>query len=169
MRNAATTLLRSVLPVLMLAFVCLSGPALSQQRDEDEGEWVGLAEMLESCIGNARNDAGKRLACVGSFARTCIQRAENQTTMGTERCYMLEHRAWDALLNRYFRERPQGEKGTALVAVQRAWISYRDLKCGYFRIHHDGGSIARILAGNCMMDETGRRAIEVRAFRNQAR
>ncbi len=44
------------------------------------------------------------------------------------------------------------------------WITYRDRKCAYFQIHYSGGSMARWLGAQCMMDTTARRAIELRFF-----
>ena len=58
--------------------------------------------------------------------------------------------------------RIRGAGGDELRQVQRAWITYRDRKCAFFRVHYAGGSMARWLAAQCMMDTTARRAIELR-------
>jgi uncharacterized protein YecT (DUF1311 family) len=144
---------------MLIALIC---PALAQQRDEEEAGWVGFVEGIETCLADKRPLLTHGYACIGRFSAACLRHAENQTTMGMERCYHDEYRAWDVLLNRYFRHGPQGSARYALQQVQRAWIAYRDRKCGFFRVHYAGGSIARWLAAQCMMDTTARRAIELR-------
>ncbi|MGL4239959.1 MAG: lysozyme inhibitor LprI family protein, partial [Beijerinckiaceae bacterium] len=136
----------------------------AQQRDEEEGGWVGMVDGLEACLADKRPLLTRGQECIGRFSSACLKHAENQTTAGVERCHLDEQRAWDALLNRYYRDRPQRHAGDAMQQVQRAWIIYRDRKCGYFRIHYAGGSMARWLEAQCMADATARRAIELRFF-----
>jgi uncharacterized protein YecT (DUF1311 family) len=157
----------SILAVAVL--FALASPASAQQRDEEEGGWVGVSELLEACLDSKRPLLTQGQACIGAHSSKCLRHAENQTTIGMERCYLDEYRAWDALLNRYFRERPKGERGEALQQVQRVWLTYRDRKCAYFRIHYAGGSMARWLGAQCMADATARRAIELRFFREDSR
>lgn len=152
----------------VVPFLSAARPATAQLRDEQEPPWAGLVDGIEGCIVQAGRDPSRELACIGVHARHCAARPENQTTLGQEQCRMQEHRAWDSLLNRYYRERPPGEKGRALMSVQRGWIAYRDLRCGYYSIYHDSGSIARLRAADCLLDETARRALELRGFRSQA-
>lgn len=153
---------QSVLAMLIAAV--LSFPAHAQQRDEEEGGWVGFVEGIESCLAGKSPLLTHGYHCVGQFSAACLKHAENQTTAGMERCYHDEYRAWDALLNRYYNELPKGAKGAELQQVQRAWITYRDRKCAYFQTHYAGGSMARWLGAQCMMDTTARRAIELRFF-----
>lgn len=155
--------------VLLCAAIASATPAEARGRDEDEAPWVGIVERIESCLADKRPILLRGQACIGVHWTPCLQRAESQTTIGMERCYLDEHRAWDALLNRYWRERPTGERGEALQQVQRAWLAYRDRKCGYFHVHHRDGSIARWLGARCAADTTARRAIELRYFRDEAR
>ncbi len=152
---------------LVLAVVLALGPvhpATAQQRDEEEAGWVGFVEGIESCLADKRPLLANGYACIGRFSAACLAHAENQTTVGMERCYLDEYRAWDVLLNRHYRDRPRGQGADAMQQVQRAWITYRDRKCAYFQIHYSGGSMARWLGAQCMMDTTARRAIELRFF-----
>ncbi|MCA0405249.1 MAG: lysozyme inhibitor LprI family protein [Proteobacteria bacterium] len=146
---------------ILLAIV---GPALAQQRDEEEGGWVGFVEGMETCLADKKPLLTHGYACIGQFSAACLKHAENQTTASMERCYLDEYRAWDALLNRHYKDRPKGAAGQELQQVQRAWLAYRERKCAYFQIHYSGGSIARWLGAQCMMDTTARRAIELRFF-----
>ena len=52
----------------------------------------------------------------------------------------------------------------ALKDAQRAWISFRDAKCGYWQKRYEGGTIASVVTGDCMRVETGRRALEMRVI-----
>lgn len=154
---------RQAIPVMLLLTVVCSA-ALAQQRDEEEGGWVGFVEGIETCLADKRPLLTHGYACIGRFSAACLAHSGNRTTAGMERCYLDEYRAWDVLLNRHFRERPRGAGSVELQQVQRAWITYRDRKCAFFQVHYAGGSMARWLAAQCMMDTTARRAIELRFF-----
>lgn len=158
-----------IVPLLLVAALFAAAPTQARTGDEQEAPWVGIVERLESCLAEARPLLVAGPACIGVHSTACLRHAENQTTAGMERCYLDEYRAWDVMLNAYFRDRPQGERGEALQQVQRAWITYRDRKCAYFRVHYAGGSMARWLGAQCMADTTARRAIELRFFRAERR
>jgi uncharacterized protein YecT (DUF1311 family) len=51
----------------------------------------------------------------------------------------------------------------ALKAAQRAWVTYRDAACA-FELDSDGGSIARIVANNCVLRMTYERADALEAI-----
>jgi len=148
----------------MLMLMAITCPAAAQQRDEDEGGWVGFVEGMETCLADKKPLLTHGYACIGQFSAACLKHAENQTTAGMERCYLDEYRAWDVLLNRHYKDRPKGTGSQELQQVQRAWLAYRDRKCAYFQVHYAGGSMARWLGAQCMMDTTARRAIELRFF-----
>ena len=148
----------------MLMLAAIACPALAQQRDEEEGGWVGFVGGMETCLAAKKPLLKHGYTCIGQFSGACLRHAENQTTTGMERCYLDEYKAWDVLLNRHYKDIPKGEGNNELQQVQRAWIAYRDRKCAYFRVHYADGSMARWLGAQCMMDTTARRAIELRFF-----
>ena len=147
--------------LMMMATPCST---LAQQRDEEEGGWVGFVEGMETCLADKKPLLAHGYACIGQFSAACLKHAENQTTARMERCYLDEYRAWDVLLNSHYKDRRRGAGGQELQQVQRAWLAYREKKCAYFQIHYAGGSMARWLGAQCMMDTTARRAIELRFF-----
>lgn len=152
---------------IFLAVLVMLGavaPSVAQQRDEDEAGWVGFVEGIETCLADKKPLLTLGYQCIGHFSAACLKHGENQTTIGMERCYLDEFRAWDVLLNRYYKDRPKGARSDELQQVQRTWITYRDRKCAYFQTHFSGGSMARWLGAQCMMDTTARRAIELRFF-----
>lgn len=152
------------LHAILAIFLVSTCPALAQQRDEEEGGWVGFVEGMETCLADKKPLLTHGYACIGQFSAACLKHAENQTTIGMERCYLDEYQAWDVLLNRHYKDRPKGAARHELQQVQRAWLAYREKKCAYFQVHYAGGSMARWLGAQCMMDTTARRAIELRFF-----
>lgn len=150
--------------LIILMLMALPCSTLAQQRDEDEGGWVGFVEGIETCLADKKPLLTLGYTCIGQFSAACLRHAENQTTAGMERCYLDEFRAWDALLNRHYKDRPKGAANNELQQVQRAWLVYREKKCAYFQLHYAGGSMARWLGAQCMMDTTARRTIELRFF-----
>jgi uncharacterized protein YecT (DUF1311 family) len=151
--------------LVLLAVLGLVPGAAAQQRDSGEAPLTGLVVVLEGCAVDARRDRAKEFACIGLHAVRCLARPGNDTTMAMARCWQDEAAAWDILLNRWWRERPQGPRGEALRDVQRSWIAWRDARCGYFDTFRQGGTMARIEAAQCMAEETALRAMELRGFR----
>lgn len=81
-----------------------------------------------------------------------------------ELCNLDEMRGWDLLLNRYYKILRAGGSFTGLRDIQRAWITYRDLKCDLYDVVYQGGSIARVLRADCMRQETARRVMDLYSF-----
>lgn len=52
----------------------------------------------------------------------------------------------------------------ALVAAQRAWVSYRDAQCASFGFQAHGGSMEPMLVAQCKADLTRRRTAELKAL-----
>lgn len=78
-------------------------------------------------------------------------------------CMAAERMRHDEVLNatyqRLMRELPEPRK-KALLAAQRLWIKYVEANCAFYN-DPDGGSLARLSANSCRMDETARRAQEL--------
>jgi uncharacterized protein YecT (DUF1311 family) len=131
--------------------------------DSSEPDRTGASEILESCLSEARDQNAPAYPCIGRLSRPCLERTENQTTLGMERCFQVEGDGWDVLLNRYYRLRSNPDWRRA----QRAWITYRDAKCAYWFVHYEGGSMARWLAAQCRMEETARRTFDLARFASE--
>ncbi|MEK7660509.1 MAG: lysozyme inhibitor LprI family protein [Pseudomonadota bacterium] len=155
------TIVSSALALIFAAGFSAAPPTGS---DETELPSVGMAEVIEGCMISTAAGDKPLYECIGIHSRHCLTFQDNQTTAGMEKCYLDEYRGWDVLLNRYYNENGQRQVSAQFRDVQRSWISYRDKKCAYFRIHYEGGSMARWLGARCMMDETARRTIDLRFF-----
>ncbi len=112
-----------------------------------------LCGLLLSQPGSAREPAPEYQACL----------KQAFSTMDTLACMSGELRRVDALLNRHYREamdRIHPFRRSDLRQVQRAWIRYRDARCGFFN-HRESGSGGRLDEMQCLIDETARRAREL--------
>lgn len=143
-------------PLLTALFLTLPLPAVAQ---------------VVQCL-----DAGGGEGCIGQMTDACIaSRPDGETTVGMTQCIQQETAAWDAELNAaYQRTRASfrdadasGDVGPtsrsdALLAAQRAWITYRDAECALQYARWDMGSMRNIAGANCLMGLTAERTIELR-------
>lgn len=150
----------------MLASILLAAayaaPLGSMIGEEREPASVGMSEILSGCLESKTTEQARQ-SCIGLHARRCLDWPGRQTTAGMEACHLSEYQGWDALLNRHYRALG-GALKPELRDAQRAWLTYRDKACGYFRVHYQGGSMARWLGARCLMEETARRAIALHFF-----
>lgn len=120
------------------------------------------AAALEACM--AQRQAVE--SCVGVLSGPCIDRAENQTTLGMTDCVLTEAQAWDHLLNADYKRLIRGldaEQERDLRAAQRAWIAYRDKSCPFYHVLIRG-SMSQNLAADCFARETARRVADLRDY-----
>lgn len=154
-------------PAIALILWASTASAVAEARSGDGGDtaWPPTSDALEACIVAQERSAAMGLDCIGREARRCLGIAQREPIVHAEKCYEPEVAAWARLVNRYFHERPQGEKGRRIAEVQKAWLGYRKLACDYAAFHHGGDPHGRAYALACLLDETGRRAIALRALR----
>lgn len=150
---------------LVSAFTGAATLALAQPDSGGEIGWPPTSDALEACIIREEKSYATGHACIGKAARRCVEIAQREPLVHVEKCYEPEVAAWARLVNRYFSERPKDARGQRIAEVQRAWGTYRKLKCDYAAFHHGGPDRGRWQGLICLMEETGRRAIELRAFR----
>lgn len=149
---------------IALLAVMLAGPVAAQERVFDASvaeaclERVGVSDAFEDCIGDA--------------AERCMSESEGgDTTVGMSQCLQAEAQWWDTVLNATYGELLAFSKEadaangaevpsqeTALRDMQRAWIGYRDAKCGFERSQWDRGSGAGPAVAACLMEETAQQA-----------
>ncbi len=95
--------------------------------------------------------------------QACMEKADG-VTMSMHACMDAEIIVQDKRLNENYRDYIKDltpERKKKLVEVQRLWIKYRDLKCG-FLYDPDGGTFAGILGHSCQLDMTAERADELK-------
>lgn len=135
----------------MAACVCLVPLAAVAQED-----FAFAPEATEACLA-AQAEGNDPRSCFGLAANSCMQDNEGgESTVGMSSCLGLELDWWDGRLNAAFvqiRESTtaidaeMAELGSAvesqtdaLVAMQRAWIAYRDASCHFEMTKWGGGT-----------------------------
>lgn len=133
-----------------------------------------------SCLVSAA-DAIAQEACIGASAKACIQNSQHGgTTVGMSGCYDRELTYLDGLLNAYYQTAIQrarqmdggsGQGRTdprsveyALRAMQRAWIAFRDATCDFERAQWGGGTGGGPATYHCLMEMTGKQALQLGRF-----
>lgn len=99
--------------------------------------------------------------------RTCLEKPENQGTMGMVDCMGAETQIWDRRLNREYQatlRSLESETQARLRAAQRLWVQFRDANCLTYRTL-TGGSMDALSAADCMMRMTALRALELERMR----
>lgn len=155
---------RALMALALAAPAAPASPALGEEARVDAG-------IVAACFSQAAA-RGVARGCIGGAAAACAA-ARGETTLAIAECLGAETAAWDAILNREyaalrddFRARDgSGALTRQLRDAQRAWIAFRDADCGLAYAIWAGGSLRVVAAGNCQLDKTARRAIELRDMR----
>lgn len=146
---------------LMAVLLFLAPPALAQ---EDERPSAAEQRAIRACDVEARARERAPEACIGKVSTPCQERPGMSSNVGMRMCFDREGAIWDALLNERYRRlqaKLSAEGRAKLRDVQKLWMRWRDAKCEMAHVFHEGGSIAGPLSRECVMSETGRRAIEL--------
>ncbi len=132
----------------------------------------GMMEAVETCYLGSDPFAGVP-ECVG-WASSMCQEANSYTTNDVVDCIAFETSIWDEYLNLIYngqREELQQRdldnpgrinRADALLAAQRAWITFRDEECSLRYAMHQDGTIRSIIHADCIMNHTARRLFELR-------
>ena len=139
---------------------CLALAAKNQESlpTAEEGAQAGAAAKLEREVTQA---PGLAASCIGVIAEPCQNQPDGQSNLGMAQCYDREAAVWDERLNQNYKKRLDGAEPAyrdALKKMQRAWLAYRDAKCGSISIG-ETGSISVPETAICMLEETARQAI----------
>jgi uncharacterized protein YecT (DUF1311 family) len=151
--------------IIFVIALFLSASAFAQ--DKPNGKDV---VVIENCIKikTGRNWAWEN--CIGIISKPC---AKNEAAMPSHEvvtCDRREQAVWDNILNDTFRsllgklDETQQQK---LREMQRAWIASRDKSCAFFYDYFEG-SMANPMIAACEARETGRRALFLLGFLNDA-
>lgn len=121
---------------------------------------VKAARDIEACL---EKDSGNGSACVGLVQGPCDDAISAGGEAAHATCADNETAAWDVLLNEAWRDLPTKlgpAHFAALKDVQKRWVGYRDVKCGFLKRAEGGWGL--MLASHCRLDETARRVRELR-------
>lgn len=145
----------------LMALALLAGPAFAQDG------LVFSPVATETCLMQIGGDQ-----CIGLSANLCMEVSEGGiSTYGMGGCLSMEADYWDARLNAAYQTRLQYAKendadlnlvqsqAEALRDMQRAWIAYRDARCGYEYSLWQGGTGGGPASVACFMQLTGEQAL----------
>lgn len=96
---------------------------------------------------------------------TCMDKSDGVTTK-MNACISAEIKRQDVRLNKAYKTLSTSLtsiRKKQLQEVQRTWIKYRDQNCNFY-VDPDGGSLARVSGGICLMEMTANRANELQEF-----
>jgi uncharacterized protein YecT (DUF1311 family) len=92
----------------------------------------------------------------------CMDRSGG-VTMAMMDCIGAETQLQDDRLNRAYKAlivQLTAKRKAQLQQAQRAWITFRDANCGFY-FDAEGGTLARVVANDCVMTMTAARAKEL--------
>ena len=93
---------------------------------------------------------------------SCLERASG-VTAEMMNCILAETIRQDTRLNENYKRlisKLSTERKNGLVEAERAWMRFRDTNCGFYA-DPEGGSAARLAAGECILNATADRAKEL--------
>lgn len=146
---------------LALALMLLPVNAMAQ-------ELVFDIAPVEACIR-----AGGGEGCAGEASGACMEATPGgETTVGMVGCLDRERAHWDGWLNAVYQQlyaklavqdaqadSYAPKQAVALRDMQRAWIGFRDAKCGFEASQWGGGTGAGPAAVGCHLHETARQML----------
>ena len=158
-------MIRTALAFVALAAACSAASAQAEFEPTPD-ERKAIAACLELVIGQP--ELKQMAERIGIVADPCPN-APGANTFTIVVCHMREQKIWDGYLNEWYGEAEKrlADEPAALTALkdaERAWIAFREAKCGYWEKRYAGGTFASVVTGDCMRVETGRRALEMRAI-----
>jgi uncharacterized protein YecT (DUF1311 family) len=153
--------------------VLLAPPATAQD------DFAFSPDATENCL-SALVEGDDPRACFGRAAEACMQANEGgDTTVGTSACLGRELDWWDGRLNAAFVrlkeataafDADMAELGSAaesqtdaLVAMQRAWMGFRDAACSFEATKWGGGTGGGPAYAACALALTAEQALRLEA------
>jgi len=141
-------------------------PARAQDDKPDPGDAAAMQKCIETKTG--RNWAWE--SCVGTVSEPCIKDEMAMPPSEIMACYERERLVWDSILNDSFRRlrtKLDDKQVRKMREMQRAWIASRDKTCSFIYDYFQG-SMANTMIAACQTRETGRRALFLLGFADDA-
>jgi hypothetical protein len=151
----------SLLCIVALSAACATPDASASEFTHDDA-----VAIIRSCLAARTDIDAKPEECVGQASRACGERQGEgaATTAGVVLCATREAEAWRGVLETNAATLRAQESETQVVLLERALAAgeqwARD-RCGYDASYYEGGSLARVLAAQCLRDSTALRAIDL--------
>ncbi|GAA6181040.1 hypothetical protein NBRC116594_24780 [Shimia sp. NS0008-38b] len=162
---------------MILAFSAGVASSAAQPATNDSTGFTPKA--TETCLATMA-ESQDPATCIGASANLCMETTEGGwSTYGMSTCLNHELQYWDARLNAAYKDVQAKRKATdkemtelessapsqseSLLAMQRAWIGFRDAKCDYERSLWGGGTGGGPATVSCHMYITAEQALFLEA------
>ncbi|GAM97502.1 hypothetical protein U91I_01128 [alpha proteobacterium U9-1i] len=147
--------------VLIMQWACATpAPAEARSGGSDFG-------TLNVCLAENAAPDGDPRACIGAITARCgddMGEAGASSTGGMVSCTSREHSAWVGILQESASTLRARESAAQVAALDRALAigeQWTEARCSYDALFYEGGSLARVLAAQCVRDTTAQRAIDL--------
>jgi uncharacterized protein YecT (DUF1311 family) len=150
----------------LIALLVAGAPALAQDDKPDPRDAATIQKCVKTKTG--RNWAWE--SCIGVVSEPCVKDEGSMPPSEVMACYYRERLVWDSMLNdsfRRLREALDDQQQQKLREMQRAWIASREKTC-HFLYDYFQGTMANPMIAACQSRETGRRALFLLGFVNDA-
>src|SRR4029078_9507421 len=139
-------------------------------KAEDDKPDPRDAAALQACIKANTRRSWAWENCIGTVSEPCIKDEMAMPPSEIMACYERERLVWGSTLNDSFprlRAKLGDKRIRKMREMQRAWIASRDKSCGFIYDYFEG-SMANTMIAACQSRETGRRALFLRGFADDA-
>ena len=144
----------------------LGAPAFAQADKPNARDSAKIQDCVKTKTG--RNWNWEK--CIGLISEPCAKDEGSMTSSEVIACYRREQAVWDDILNESFRRllgKLDEDQVRKLREMQRAWIASRDKTCEFLYDYFQG-TMANPMIAACTSRETGRRALYLLGFADDA-
>jgi len=151
----------------VLAILLAASATQSLRAQENEPTKKQIA-AIRACAEKNQDDLieAEKQCLFTLVAEPCQNEEGGQSTLGMARCFNIEEKIWDGLLNDNYRELRaviDNAQAAKLRDMQRAWIASRDQTCAFYEAKIQG-SMAIPMSAACGARETAQRALLLKFF-----
>jgi uncharacterized protein YecT (DUF1311 family) len=89
--------------------------------------------------------------------KTCGDKNASLNTFEMQQCSAVAFKAADAAMNKAYQAAIEGgspSQNGKLKQAQRLWLSLRNVECDWESLKYEGGTLAPVVMGNCLVDIT---------------
>ncbi len=126
--------------------------------------------MIEKCMKAKTGRGWAWEHCIGIISEPCSKDEGSMTSSEVIACYDRERAVWDDILNKSYqalRKALDEDQQVKMREMQRAWIASRDKSCGFLYDYFQG-TMANPMIAACVARATGRQALYMRGFADDA-
>jgi uncharacterized protein YecT (DUF1311 family) len=150
----------------LASIALLAAPAFAQNDKPGARD----SAAIQDCIKSSGTGGARREACIGLVSTPCLNREESKSTADMMACIAREQTVWNDILNETYRRlrgKLDDKQRIKLRDMQRAWIVSRDKTCAFYWDYFQG-TMASPMSAGCENRETGRRALFLLGFLDDA-